>query len=417
MNQVKVRALLLSGLLSVVVALPVAADFLDSYKAGREAIERQQWAAAARLMREAITGQPEEKPRLVGKRYLHDYVPHYYLGVALFGLGDCPGALSSWAESERQGLITKRKEYQTLSDLRRVCKTRASEEEVRRAAAQVRSLLEQASAAASTVQSLSEDTELGPVWAEGTPSLAARQREAGVLLAEAGSRLDTDALYPEVLSHLENAQSLASESLRRFQSIEGDARRLRGEILTRKLAERTRQLYREIDELTGRARSLFATMDRSGGVPSRISRLRRDVEQIVAQTGSLGSSPSPRTLEDHRDRLSGALKALQDAFQPPPAELIAAVDAYFSGSYDEVVAILGDRDLKGKRTRAHAALLLAAARFALYRAGGEDDEALLAAAREAIREAREAEPGLVPLERAFSPGFIAFFNAGGSATR
>jgi len=281
---------------------------------------------------------------------------------------------------------------------------------VGKAAAQARLLLEQASAAAATVQALSEDAELGPAWAEGTPSLAARQEEAGNLLAEAKSRLDSRAPYPEVLKHLENARSLASESLRRLQSIEGDARRLRGEILTRKLAERRSQLYQEIDGLKGKARSLFATLDHTGGYPSRISRLRRDVEQIVLQTQSLGTSPSPQALEDHRDRLAGALRALQNAFQPPPAELISAVQAYFSGSYDEVVAILDDLDLKSKRARAHAALLLAAARFGLYRAGGEEDEALVEAAGQAIREAHEAEPRLVPLERAFSPGFIAFFN-------
>ena len=411
------RILLLSGLIALGGVLPAAADFLDSYKAGREAIERQQWEAAARLMHEAIAGQPDEKPRLLGKRYFHAYVPHYYLGVALFGLGDCPGALSSWAESERQGLITKRKEYDHLSELRQECETKAREEEVRKATAQVKSLLEQAGVAAAAVRSLSEDAELGAVWAKGTPSPAAHQKEAESLLAQAKGRFDTHAPYPEVLSHLEDARGLASESLRRFQSIEADARRRRGEILTRKLAEQRDQLYRDIDELKGKARSLFATIDRNSDYTPNIGRLRRRVEQIVLETESLGSAPSPQALEDHRERLSDAIRELQNSFRSPPPELITAVDAYFSGSYDEVVAVLGEVELKEKRSRAHAALLLAAARFALYRAGGEQDDTLLAAALRSIREAREAEPGLLPLERAFSPGFIAFFKEGDSSAR
>src|SRR5204863_6103870 len=36
-----------------------------------------------------------------------EYLPYYYLGDALFNLGDCTGALNAWEESDRQGVARK----------------------------------------------------------------------------------------------------------------------------------------------------------------------------------------------------------------------------------------------------------------------------------------------------------------------
>ena len=60
-------------------------------------------------MRQAIARKPEEKQRRVLRR--SGYFPHFYLGLARYHLGDCAGALASWAESESQGAIVGRDEY------------------------------------------------------------------------------------------------------------------------------------------------------------------------------------------------------------------------------------------------------------------------------------------------------------------
>jgi hypothetical protein len=48
-----------------------------------------------------------ERISISGFGNIEPYVPHYYLGVALMNLGDCRGALDSWALAEKDGAIQK----------------------------------------------------------------------------------------------------------------------------------------------------------------------------------------------------------------------------------------------------------------------------------------------------------------------
>ncbi len=82
------------------------------YKTGLAAAEAGDWAQVDKMMRRAIAGRPEEKKRR--RLLLGGYFPHYYRGLARYHLGDCPGALASWAESEGQGAIVGRDEYAEL---------------------------------------------------------------------------------------------------------------------------------------------------------------------------------------------------------------------------------------------------------------------------------------------------------------
>lgn len=101
-------------------------DFLDAYKEGLKALEDQRWDLAADKMRQALAGRSEESGKLIKKGYFRKYLPHYYLGVAHYELGDCESALTSWAESEGQGVVTKRDAaYEDLLDYRDQCQARA----------------------------------------------------------------------------------------------------------------------------------------------------------------------------------------------------------------------------------------------------------------------------------------------------
>ena len=66
--------------------------------------------------------------------------------------------------------------------------------------------------------------------------------------------------------------------------------------------------------------------------------------------------------------------------------------------------------LKERRARAHASLLLAASRYALYLEGGELDDEMRTAAIEDARACREEDEALAPSARFFSPRFVLFFN-------
>jgi hypothetical protein len=64
---------------------------------GIQAQDRKRWAQSADLMRAAaakLSGDGE-MVRIYGTRF-EPYLPLYYLGLALYKQGDCPGALVEW---------------------------------------------------------------------------------------------------------------------------------------------------------------------------------------------------------------------------------------------------------------------------------------------------------------------------------
>ena len=65
---------------------------------------------------QAIAERPDEKARLSLSPFSKRYLPHFFLGEALLEMDDCEGALAAWAESERQGVVTRLPEYQSLID-------------------------------------------------------------------------------------------------------------------------------------------------------------------------------------------------------------------------------------------------------------------------------------------------------------
>jgi hypothetical protein len=99
-------------------------EHIRYYKSGLDAVENQDWNQVDTLMQRAIAEKPEEKRRGVFRR--GGYFPHYYLGLARYYRGDCPGALASWAESENQGVIIGRSEYAELLRLQSDCQKNRS---------------------------------------------------------------------------------------------------------------------------------------------------------------------------------------------------------------------------------------------------------------------------------------------------
>jgi hypothetical protein len=88
---------------------------------------------------------------------------------------------------------------------------------------------------------------------------------------------------------------------------------------------------------------------------------------------------------------------------------LAPIQAYFDGDYRRALDLLDGLPAASRQARFLTALFGAAARHALYLLGGEEDEALLAAAVEDLRAARRASPSFAPHPDHFSPRFIAFF--------
>jgi hypothetical protein len=96
----------------------------------------------------------------------------------------------------------------------------------------------------------------------------------------------------------------------------------------------------------------------------------------------------------------------------PPLELLDGARAYFEGQYERAVMLLArTAGLRG-RAAAQSFLLRSAARFALYKAGGEKDDELFRLATADAAASRRADPSLQPDAEVFSPQFLDFFRAG-----
>lgn len=122
----RVAPWLLAGLLALTWAAPSAGDPREIYRKGIGATDRKEWSTAERLMRQAIAERPVESGepvKIYGSRFL-PYLPHFYLGLARFGLGDCEGALLAWQESERQGTVRATAQFRSLLANRETCRQR-----------------------------------------------------------------------------------------------------------------------------------------------------------------------------------------------------------------------------------------------------------------------------------------------------
>jgi hypothetical protein len=105
---------------TVCLVLPVCAQAQgqdQSFLAGLDAREKQQWQQVATHMRRAIAADPQDSTRVVRsgfsalfRRGGSEYLPHFFLGEALFHLKDCPEAIREWSLSEQQGAVRGRTE-------------------------------------------------------------------------------------------------------------------------------------------------------------------------------------------------------------------------------------------------------------------------------------------------------------------
>ncbi|HEY2798259.1 MAG TPA: hypothetical protein VGK26_10255 [Thermoanaerobaculia bacterium] len=93
-------------LAAVLGSEPVWADYRDDFANGVQALERNEYQDAIRLLRAAIKENPKESTqtvKLYGMRYT-EYAPHFFLGIAYSKSGDCVSAIQELQESARQGI-------------------------------------------------------------------------------------------------------------------------------------------------------------------------------------------------------------------------------------------------------------------------------------------------------------------------
>ncbi len=103
---------------------PGGGDYKETYRQAIEAKNQNRWRDAATLFRAALAQnatESTERINISGPGNVEPYVPHYYLGVVLKNLNDCPGALKEWEDSEREGAIQHTSLYKALQQNRAAC--------------------------------------------------------------------------------------------------------------------------------------------------------------------------------------------------------------------------------------------------------------------------------------------------------
>lgn len=371
----------------------------DSYKRGVDAVEAGDFATAVEALRAAIGENTAEKVGTIRRPYL----PHYYLGIALAGRGDCRGAITPWKESERQGEIQKgrRGEHADLVQRKQAC-----EGEIRdldNAVATAEQAIGSARKAASELAAL-QQTELQAEWNSGSPSLASRQSAAVARLEEAAGYL-SEGRQQDSLARLQKARVVANETAVELDEIMGDARDLLGNLTA--AAADAAEGY---DSAEARARRQLEAVSGLAPYPSIVSRRVASLQSKLQDFASRKSSADADELQEMAKELNRLRIALRDSAAGPPAILITAAEAFLAGEYEGVIETLSDLTPQNERVMRHVCLLRAASLFALWTYGGsmEDSRESLDAV---LQDCASLEPQPSAPERFFSPRFVAFYEA------
>lgn len=178
-------------------------------------------------------------------------------------------------------------------------------------------------------------------------------------------------------------------------------------------------LRNRIETLSVRASEVMSRVDPKQLTTAQALRARDRLSaaiQVAAGAGSIGDAAS---LVAIRDELEQAIRAFETLVglageHQPPTSLLRAANAFFEGHYEQAIELLEAARYDDNESNAYARLLSGAAKFSLYRLGGDRDRNLISAAREDVRAAARLRPGLVPTEAHFSPEFVKFYvgNAG-----
>jgi hypothetical protein len=198
-----------------------------------------------------------------------------------------------------------------------------------------------------------------------------------------------------------------------------EARAAQEKIAQEKAEFERQQLLQQLQRRIDTASTILSMLSRATGDPGA-ARARNDINALISKANALGPNAPAEDLRSLAARLAAAMSAaneqlarVAEASGGPPPVLVDAAASFFSGDYQRTVSVLEKATFSDARATAHALLLRAAARYALFAVGGNQDANLRSLAAADVRGCRHRDPKLVPQGRAFSPGFAEFFRQNG----
>lgn len=129
MGRGHILPVLLAAAAALALSLPAPAAASGSkpiqFKEGIQLQDASDWLTSRERLEAALREAKHDdgtQVRIYGTRY-QSYLPHYYLGLALYHLRDCQGALREWEKSLGDKAVQKTSEYETLRQLQVDCQT------------------------------------------------------------------------------------------------------------------------------------------------------------------------------------------------------------------------------------------------------------------------------------------------------
>jgi hypothetical protein len=110
------RRLVFALLLLAAIPAHAAEKWYEAYARGVQAINAKNYSAAAEALQRSISEMPNESNAARTRRDTIVYVPHFWLGIAKFNLGDVEGALREWRTSEEQGVVQNTDYYARMRE-------------------------------------------------------------------------------------------------------------------------------------------------------------------------------------------------------------------------------------------------------------------------------------------------------------
>ena len=102
--------------LMIVSPLAAAEKWFDWYNKGVAAVRGERYKDGADALQRAIAEMPNESTSARAGNVIITYVPHFWLGIARYNLGDVDGALRELKTSEEQGVVQNTQYFGTLRE-------------------------------------------------------------------------------------------------------------------------------------------------------------------------------------------------------------------------------------------------------------------------------------------------------------
>jgi hypothetical protein len=284
-------------------------------------------------MRKAIATDPTDSARMVGRNFLgrggDPYVPHFFLGEALFNQDRCAEALVEWEISGQAGVAGRREELlKIMQDGTAQCEARGVLPGPKLGPA--------VQAAADAVRTAATSAEDVRAWADAHPEfwnanadLRTRSQSAANDLAQARGYVSTGTTNRRQ-QDLENARRLAAGAEKLFRSVRGEAER-------------------RVKEAAGVSAGFDQALQAAYARAS-------ELDAAIKQAASVSRTGDPAISEDHR-RAVQILREVQEqtgaaGAERPLADALRRVreaDGVLTGArakLDELVRAAGARELQ-----------------------------------------------------------------------